>query len=193
MQIVYNDLRERYEKVETEFSKNIDREEDAFISLSEDFRKYFAKKGFTPDTVAEAKDDINYMDAVMEKIKKINRANAVLRAKYNDDEKFVRVHKRIKEENERRKAATPRGRVLISESDVEIANGLNAIKRAIDMQVFLDCNKLSNPGFFDQLVMMQLATQLDNLHIETPRPERVWMRTHIVNQYMEGYINRDRI
>ena len=61
------------------------------------------------------------------------------------------------------------------------------------MQVFLDCNKLSNPGFFDQLVMMQLATQLDNLHIETPRPERVWMRTHIVNQYMEGYINRDRI
>ncbi len=193
LQIVYNDLRERYEKVETEFSKNIDREEDAFISLSEDFRKYFAKKGFTPDTVAEAKDDINYMDAVMEKIKKINRANAVLRAKYNDDEKFVRVHKRIKEENERRKAATPRGRVLISESDVEIANGLNAIKRAIDMQVFLDCNKLSNPGFFDQLVMMQLATQLDNLHIETPRPERVWMRTHIVNQYMEGYINRDRI
>lgn len=193
LQIVYNDLRERYETVETEFSKNIDREEDAFVSLSEDFRKYFAKKGFTPDTVAEARDDINYMNAVMEKIKKINRANAVLRAKYNDDEKFVRVHKRIKEENERRKAATPRGRILISESDVEIANSLNAIKRAIDMQVFLDCNKLSNPGFFDQMVMMQLATQLDNLHIETPRPERVWMRTHIVNQYMEGYINRDRI
>lgn len=192
LQIVYNDLRERYEKVETEFSMNIDREDDAYISLSEDFRKYFAKKGFTPDSVADAKDDIQYMDAVMEKIKKINRANAVLRAKYKDDEKFVRIHKRIKEENERRKNTTPKGRVLISESDVEIATGLNAIKKAIDMQVYLDCNKLNNAGFFDQLVMMQLATTLDNMHIETPRPERVWMRSHIVNQYMEGFV-RDRI
>ena len=171
---------------------NIDREDDAYISLSEDFRKYFAKKGFTPDSVADAKDDIQYMDAVMEKIKKINRANAVLRAKYKDDEKFVRIHKRIKEENERRKNTTPKGRVLISESDVEIATGLNAIKKAIDMQVYLDCNKLNNAGFFDQLVMMQLATTLDNMHIETPRPERVWMRSHIVNQYMEGFV-RDRI
>lgn len=192
LQIVYNDLRERYEKVETEFGKNIDHEEDAYISLSEDFRKYFAKKGFTPDTVAEAKDDIQYMDAVMEKIKKINRANAVLRAKYNDDEKFVRIHKRIKEENERRINATPRERMLISESDVEIAAGLNAIKKAIDMQIYLDCNKLNNAGFFDQLVMMQLATTLDNLNVETPRPERVWMRSRIVDQYMDDF-KRDRI
>ena len=131
MQIVYNDLRERYENVETEFGKNIDTEDDAYISLSEDFRKYFKKKGFTPDTVAEAKDDIQYMDAVLEKIKRINRANAVLRAKYKDDEKYVRVHKRIREENNRRKKSEPKVRVLISESDVEIAKGLNAIKKAI--------------------------------------------------------------
>ena len=192
LQIVYNDLRERYERVETEFSMNIDREDDAYISLSEDFRKYFAKKGFTPDSVAEAKDDIHYMDAVMEKIKKINRANAVLRAKYRDDEKFVRIHKRIREENMRRKSATPQGRVLISEDDVEIAAGLNAVKNAIDMQVYLDYNKLNNAGFFDQLVMMKLATTLDNMHIETPRPERVWIRSHIVDQYLEG-LERDRI
>lgn len=187
LQIVYNDLRERYENVETEFGKNIDTEDDAYISLSEDFRKYFKKKGFTPDTVAEAKDDIQYMDAVLEKIKRINRANAVLRAKYKDDEKYVRVHKRIREENNRRKNSEPKVRVLISESDVEIAKGLNAIKKAIDMQVYLDCNKLNNSGFFDQLVMQQLVTSLDAMNIETPRQDRVWMRSHIVNQYMEGY------
>lgn len=187
LQIVYNDLRERYENVETEFGKNIDTEDDAYISLSEDFRKYFKKKGFTPDTVAEAKDDIQYMEAVLEKIKRINRANAVLRAKYKDDEKYVRVHKRIREENNRRKNSEPKVRVLISESDVEIAKGLNAIKKAIDMQVYLDCNKLGNSGFFDQLVMQQLVTSLDAMNIETPRQDRVWMRSHIVNQYMEGY------
>lgn len=187
LQIVYNDLRERYENVETEFGKNIDTEDDAYISLSEDFRKYFKKKGFTPDTVAEAKDDIQYMDAVLEKIKRINRANAVLRAKYKDDEKYVRVHKRIREENNRRKNSEPKVRVLISESDVEIAKGLNAIKKAIDMQVYLDCNKLSNSGFFDQLVMQQLVMSLDAMNIDTPRQDRVWMRSHIVNQYMEGH------
>ena len=43
LQIVYNDLKERYDKVESEFNQNIDHQEDAYITLAEDFRKYFAK------------------------------------------------------------------------------------------------------------------------------------------------------
>lgn len=187
LQIVYNDLRERYDNVEREFSQNIDHEEEAFISLSEDFRRYFARRGFTPDTVQEAREDIDYMDAVMEKIRKINRANSVLRSKYKDDEKFVRIHKRIKEENVRRDSETPPQRPLISKSDLEIANGLNKVKESIDQQIWLDYNKMGNPGFFDQMVMSSTATQLRQLHIEATREDRIWIRSHIASEYLNNY------
>jgi len=191
LQIIYNDLKERYDKVEHEFQQNIDNEEEAYILLSEDFRKYFAKRGFTPDDVAEAREDIDYMDSVMEKIKKINRANAVLKSKYKNDEKYVRIHKRIVEENEKRQNATPKGRVLISPSEVEIAIGLNAIKRCIDEQIFLDFNKLNNAGYFDQMVMQNLSTRLIEMNILADRADRQWLRSKIATEYLEGY--RDRL
>ncbi|MBQ0020221.1 MAG: type I restriction endonuclease subunit R [Bacteroidales bacterium] len=187
LQIVYNDLKERYDNVEHEFSLNFDTEEEAYITLSEDFRRYFARKGFTPDTVAEAREDIDYMDAVMEKIKKINRANAVLRAKYKGDEKYVRIHKRVREENERRDQATPKQKPIISHNEMEIANGLNAIKKVVDEQVYLDYGKMLNQGFFDQLVMMNLATQLHRLKVEAVREDRNWLRNRLVSEYLDGY------
>ncbi|MDO4210648.1 MAG: type I restriction endonuclease subunit R, partial [Bacteroidales bacterium] len=126
-------------------------------------------------------------DAVMQKIKKINRANAVLRLKYRGDEKYVRIHKRVREENERRSTATPQQRPIISQSEQEIAAGLNAIKRAVDEQVYLDFGKMLNQGFFDQLVMSNLATQLHRLKVPAQRDDRAWLRSRIVSEYREGY------
>ncbi|MCQ2279082.1 MAG: DEAD/DEAH box helicase family protein [Bacteroidales bacterium] len=187
LKIVYNDLKERYDKVEYEFSQNFDTDDEKFISLSEDFRRYFAKKGFTPDTVAEAREDIDYMDAVMEKIRKINRANQVLRTKYHDDEKFARIHKRIIEENSQRQQGNPPSKPLISSNEVEIALGLNAVKSTLDQQIYLNVGKLNNTGYFDRLVMTELSNQLLNLGVNSPIDDRRWMQSHIANEYLEGY------
>lgn len=189
LQIVYNDLRERYERVETEFHANIDTEADDYITLAEAFRKYFAKRGFTPDTVAEAKEDIGYIDSVMAKIQAINRANRALQSKYADDEKFVRIHKRIREENDERARRTPPQRPIISQSDMEIARGLNAVKQGIDRQVLLDYHKLNNSGFFDQLVLSNLSDGLINLDIAAPLADRKWMQSRIASEYLESYRN----
>ncbi len=58
--------------------------------------------GFFPQSTKDAKESIAYMDGVMNKIREINRRNNILKRKYKGDERFVRVHKRIEEENERR-------------------------------------------------------------------------------------------
>lgn len=187
LQIVYNNLRERYDKVEAEFSSNIDTEAEDYITLADDFRKYFARRGFTPDTVAEAKEDIGYMDAVMDKIKAINRANKALQAKYSDDEKFVRIHKRIQEENEARSHKTPAEKPIISHSDLEIAQSLNSVKTGIDHQVLLDYHKMQNEGFFDQLVMSHMSHGLLDVGVQAPLIDRKWMQRRIASEYLDGY------
>ena len=187
LQIVYNDLKERYDKVESEFNQNIDHQEDAYITLAEDFRKYFAKRGFTPDTVEEAKEDIGYMDLVMEKIREINRKNAVLRRKYNEDEKFVRVHKRLREENEARAQRQPKEKAIISESEVQIANSLNIVKKEIDNRLLLNINEMNNEQMFTQFVMSSLTNQLHILNVEAPREDRTWLRNHIAGEYLSSF------
>ncbi len=187
LEIVYNDLLDRYESVEREFSANFDQQDDQFILLSEAFRTYFARRGFTPATVAEAREDIGYMDTVMQKIKEINRRNNVLRSKYNGDEKFVRVHKRIEEENERRQSQTPKIHVLVSPREVDIVVGLRAVKETIDDRLLYDVHIMQNEGFFQQLTMQGITTQLQQLGISAERNDRVWLRNHIASEYLQAY------
>lgn len=190
LQIVYNDLRERYDKVEREFAANIDHEEQAFINLSDDFRRYFARRGFTPETVAEAKEDIGYMDVVMDKIRKINRANAVLRTKYNDDEKFVRIHKRVREENKKREQKVPEQKPIIAKSELIITEGLNGMKNSIDESVFYDVNVMANLPYFNQLIMQKLMNELDQLSITNSRADRNYLQSQIARQYLEAFEQR---
>ena len=41
----------------------------------------------------------------MKKIREINRRNNILKKKYKGDERFVRIHKRIEEENQKQMLA----------------------------------------------------------------------------------------
>jgi len=72
LQIVINDLRDKYERVQREFEVNFDKIEDKYVNLAEEFRSFFRKKGFVPESVKDAKENIHYMDEVMKKIKEIN-------------------------------------------------------------------------------------------------------------------------
>lgn len=187
LEMVYNDLRDRYDRVEREFAANIDNEEEAFVTLSEDFRKYFKRRGFTPDSVDAAREDIGYMDEVLKKIKKINRANSVLQAKYNNDEKYVRIHKRVREENNRRDGDTPPGMPIISHKDIEIADALRAFKYGIDEGLYLNSHLIENPDYFGQDVMSKVATSLTDLRITASRTDRQWIKNRIAAEYLNSF------
>ena len=137
LRIIVNDIRERCEKVQAEFEANFDKAEDKYVILAEEFREYFRKKCFVPQNTQEAKESIDYMDSVMKKIREINRRNNILKKKYQGDERFVRIHKRIEEENEKRE------KPLISKTEYEIAESLSKMKREIDNRIYLDITLLS--------------------------------------------------
>ena len=152
LRIIVNDIRERCEKVQAEFEANFDKAEDKYVILAEEFREYFRKKGFVPQNTQEAKESIDYMDSVMKKIREINRRNNILKKKYQGDERFVRIHKRIEEENEKRE------KPLISKTEYEIAESLSKMKREIDNRIYLDINIIANENSFkrDTLAMICL-------------------------------------
>jgi type I restriction enzyme R subunit len=191
LEIIYNDLKERYEDVKREFDANFDKQKDpVYVSLADEFKKYFRKRGFQLQNVVQAKEEIGYMDSVMERIRAINRANNMLKRKYNDDESFARIHKRIREENDKRLQRTPKEKPIISENERELAEELSRMKAAIDAQIYANIHILGNEEHFSQDVLRDVSLTLVAQGITAPVTDRKVIRKEIVNEYMARYAPR---
>ena len=160
-----------------EIANNFDKTEDKYVILADEFREYFRKKGFIPQSIAEAKKSIEYVNTVMAKIIEINNYNQNLKQKYQEDERFARIHKRIEEENKKREKA------LISEEGFEIAENLLKIKEEIDEIIFLDINKIYNEDSFKQNVLSIISSKLMDSGITIPLSDRKYLNNLITAEY----------
>ncbi len=181
LRIIVNDIRERCERVQAEFEANFDRTEEKYVILADEFREYFRKKGFVPQSTQDAKESIDYMDSVMKKIHEINRRNNMLKKKYQGDERFVRIHKRIEEENEKRE------KPIISKAEYEIAESLSRMKREIDDRVYLDINIIANENNFKKDTLSMIGHQLLELGINASIADRKYINNLIATEYINQY------
>mgnify|MGYP000248551705 FL=1 len=179
LRIVVNDIRERSERVQAEFEANFDTKEERYVILADEFREYFRKKGFVPQSTEDAKASIQYMDEVMKKIREINRRNNILKRKYKGDERFVRIHKRIEEQNQKRE------RPIISAHEYEIAENLAKMKDEIDRQLFLDINILDNEPAFGQDVLSIIGKELIAMKIRADIKDRKYLSSLITTEYLQ--------
>ncbi len=180
LRIIVNDIRERCERVQQEFEANFDTKEEKYVVLADEFREYFRKRGFVPQSTEEAKASIHYMDEVMKKIREINRRNNMLKRKYKGDERFVRIHKRIEEQNQQRP-----GRPVISKQEYEIAESLAQMKDGIDKMLYLDINILDNEAAFQQDVLALVGKQLLDMNIRADIKDRKYINSLITSEYLQ--------
>ncbi len=185
LQFLYNDFRDKYLNVQREFTANVDHKEGAYVDLASEFRDFFRKRGFAPQTVAEAEEALGYMNEVMKKIREINRRNNMLMRKYRDDEKFVRVHKRIFEENARR--SIPPEKPVISKSEFEVMKNLNQVKAMIDDAIYYNVNVLGNEPVFNQDVLRAVSVKLQEMNIAASLDDRKFIQQKIAEEYLGAY------
>ncbi len=182
LRIIINDIKERCERVQSEFEANFDQKEEKYVLLADEFREYFRKKGFVPQDTADAKASIKYMDEVMKKIREINHRNNILEKKYNGDERFVRIHKRIEETNQHRE------RPIISAQEYEIAENLSKMKSYIDNMLFLNINILDNEDNFKQDTLSIIGNELREMNInDCTIQDRKFINNLITTEYLQQY------
>ena len=184
LRILVNDIRDRCERVQREFERNFDQKEEIYVLLSDEFREYFRKKGFIPKDTQDAKESIDYMDEVMNKIREINQRNEILKKKYQKDERFVRIHKRIREVN-----TTRPDRPIISAEEYEIAENLSKMKQDIDHRLFLNIHMLDNEDSFKQDVLAIIGQELRNMKIRADLKDRKYINNLITAEYLQQYNN----
>ena len=181
LRIIVNDIRERCERVQAEFEANFDQKEEKYVILADEFREYFRKKGFVPQSTKEAKESIDYMEEVMRKIREINRRNDILKKKYKGDERYVRIHKRLEETNEHRE------RPIISAHEYEIAENLSRMKSSIDDMLFLNINILNNEEAFKRDILAIIGKELVEMNIKADLQDRKYINNLITSEYLQQY------
>ena len=98
---------------------NFDTKDPQFISLKEELERMFKNKNLDEISQEEMRENIFMLHQVYEKVKELNRRNELLSAKYKQDEKYARIHKRLMEKK-------------ISKSEINVYEALKEVKKQTD-------------------------------------------------------------
>lgn len=179
------DLQEKWSRVISAFTDNVDPEDPEYITLREAFMLRFKEHGFVIDSLAQFDEQSKALDGILTKLQELQKKNNVLLKKYNGDAKFARVHKRIREENEQRKIA--RKKPIVSNYDESIMTTLLFIKKDIDQQVYDRNDILKKDAYFERTVMTEIKKGLDAQNLENNRDDRLFIQMRLTKQYMNQY------
>lgn len=179
------ELNEKLQKTIRKFAENVDPEDPEYITLREAFHQRFKEHGFTPSNMDEFNAYSRSMDEILEKLSELQRKNNALLRRYNGDAKFARVHKRIREENAKRKNEGKT--IILSEYDESIVSVLMTIKDTIDQKVYDRNDILKKDAYFERTVMTEITAGMDILGINSARDDRIFIQNRIAKQYLAQY------
>lgn len=178
---IKDQMRQKRVQLSSEMQECIDPEDEEYVSLTKLIQEHFAKKKFEVGSMAEAKEEIGFMDQCMERIRRINRANANLQAKYHGDSKYVRAHKKI------RRYEQKFGKTLLSEMEVRQCEALNRIKDAIDMLISNRRELIFNEADFDAQVIGAVAKSLREIDLKAKRDDRIYIAGLLTTEYLREF------
>jgi type I restriction enzyme, R subunit len=176
--ILADQLKNTLRRTREALASNFDQNDPEFIKLKEALERLFKKKNLNEVSQDEMNKNIDSLDKIHQQIKELNRQNNQLKAKYQGDSKYTRIHKRLLEAN------------AIAESERTIFTALNAVKSLADEQVLQNTQILDNESYFERLTMPMVIGQFKGeqkiiLTADTSR----FINKLVVQEYMNEYNN----
>ena len=180
------ELKEKWQRTITSFTQNFDQDDPEFISLRDAFMERFKEHGFVIDSIAKFNEETQALDEIIVRLQDLQKRNNALMKKYKGDEKFARVHKRIREVNNQREEKGQKP--MFSFLDEEIAAILNIIKEDVDAKVYDRNDIIKKDAYFNRTVMALINGCL--YHFPQIKPEMddyKFIQTRISQQYINQY------
>ncbi len=159
------------EKTRRELERSLDPKDPEYISLLEELKRIFKKKNIEELTADEMKANIADLERIRKAAAQQNLRDQMLCAKYGNDAKYMRTHKRLKE--------TPPPIA----SDPIIFGILMGVKNVVDQKVLKNQRMMDNHAYFTQEIMPTII-QSCRTHGVQPTIEQVrYIDTCISGEY----------
>lgn len=177
--ILADQLKDVLRRTREKLGGNFDQGDPEFISLKEELERLFKKKNLSEISQDEMMENIEQLNQIYDQAREIERKNQLLRAKYSNDEKYARLHKRLMEKDP------------LTDSESKLFEALSDLKKTLDAQILQNAQMLSNESFVERMTMRLLIEQFKTKHHFELNPE-ITKRINgmIVKEYMNQYHGR---
>ncbi|MFN9028274.1 MAG: type I restriction endonuclease subunit R, partial [Akkermansiaceae bacterium] len=133
--VIADELRDHLRRTREGLAGNFDQRDPVFISLKEELERLFKKKDLSEITQNEMIENIAALKDIHARARELERKNQLLRAKYANDEKYARLHKRLLEKGEP------------TESERKLFEALSDFKAEADARISQNARILTNEAF----------------------------------------------
>jgi type I restriction enzyme R subunit len=174
--ILADKLRNQLRKTREELQRNFDPKDPVFVNLKEELERIFKNKNLDEVSQEDMRENIGLLLRIYDEVKELNRKNALLKAKYEQDEKYARLHKRLMTEHK------------IPAKEVQVHDALMGTKAQVDGIFLHNLNLLQNDEYFKHEVMSIVINQfIDAKKIDLDYDTTETINHLIVKEYLQQY------
>ena len=178
---IADELQQKLRRTREEMQLNFDPKDPQFVSLKEELERIFRSKNLNETTQEGMQEHIRILDKIYDEVKEINRKNTLLKEKYKNDERYVRVHKELKNNQFKDK------------KESQIYEALLATKENVDDIVLRNSQIIKNEGFFAQDIMQKIIFHfMDTYKLIKEEDEKAYegvqnISNLIISEYKQGW------
>lgn len=153
--IIADKFRAELESARRALESNFDKKDPVFITLLEELKRLFRERNIEEFTSEEMRKAVLNLQDIYNRAHALNNKDALLAAKYENDTKFARIHKRIKE-----------NKITVFSSDIVLNEVLLDIKHKTDVAVLNNRDIIDNQDYFSDVTKRTIIESLEEKGIK---------------------------
>jgi type I restriction enzyme R subunit len=179
--ILADQLKNTLRRTREALGGNFDPADPEWVSLYDALEKLFKKKNLNEITQEDMRANIGALREILAKVNELNRKNRLLQAKYDNDAKYARIHKRIVERGD------------ISKRESQLHEALTDVKNEADLQVMQNQKLLENETYFETMMVRMVIDQFVKKHnIQLNADTSKFVNKLVVKEYKDEFYGRAR-
>ena len=150
--VLADQLKDILQKTRESLGGNFDPKDPMFVSLKEELERLFKKKNLNEVTKEEMERNIKELQDIYNASKELERKNQLLKAKYDNDAKYARLHKRLMEKDP------------LTDSESKLFEALQSLKKEVDTQILQNSKMMENESYVERMMAKMVIEQLKKKH-----------------------------
>ena len=174
--LLADELKDTLQRTREGLSRNFDHQDPKFITLKEELERLFNKKNLSEVSQQEIENNINALNKINSESKELERVNQLLKAKYDNDEKYARIHKRLMEKDP------------LTETESKLFDALSGLKLVVDDHMQRNSKMLDNEEFVERMIKRLIIAEFkekQNISLTATLVRRI--NGYLVREYINEY------
>ncbi len=176
--VLADELKNILQKTREGLAGNFDPKDPVFISLKDELERLFKKKNLNEVTKEEMEKNIEALTKIHKKSKELERTNNLIKAKYENDAKYARIHKRLMEKDP------------LTDSERKLFEVLCELKEEVDNHILQNAKILENESFVDKMISRMVIVEFKKKNIPLNLDKSKRIINLVTKEYMNEYHGR---